>query len=40
MAAQSKPQSGQVVEVGDGKSFGDKKLEPIVQVFSPFLCFF
>ena len=44
VAAQSKPQSGQVVSVGDGRSFGDKKLEPSVQVsinsvFSFFLFF-
>lgn len=29
--AQTKPQGGQVVAVGDGKSLGDKKLEPAVK---------
>mgnify|MGYP000426818633 CR=1 FL=1 len=40
-AAQSKPQSGQVVAVGEGRSFGEKKIEPNVQVcINPvFLCF-
>ncbi|XP_024356704.1 20 kDa chaperonin, chloroplastic [Physcomitrium patens] len=29
--AQTKPQGGEVVAVGDGKALGDKKLEPVVK---------